>query len=125
MFIIANSLFAYYSIMEVLFGKEMIKREDIAGKRILLIGENTVGRIQGKTACEESRETLLERGAKECVVFGLLNGFHISDDRLNRKEYFYGDLSQISELLKEQGTFDTIILMEGEEPVVAGNRLSA
>ena len=125
MFIIANSLFAYYSIMAVLFGKEMIKREDIAGKRILLIGENTVGRIQGKTACEESRETLLERGAKECVVFGLLNGFHISDDRLNRKEYFYGDLSQISELLKEQGTFDTIILMEGMERVESFRKAAA
>ena len=124
-FTIANALFAYYSIMNALFSNEAVKNEDIIGKRILLIGENTVGRVDGKTVCEKAREVLLKLGAVECVVFGLLNGFHISDSRLNTEGYFYGDFSNILEVMEKQAPFDTVILMEGLERVESFRRAAA
>lgn len=124
-FTIANALFAYYSIMNALFSNGAVKNEDIIGKRILLIGENTVGRVDGKTVCEKAREVLLKLGAVECVVFGLLNGFHISDSRLNTEGYFYGDFNNILEVMEKQAPFDTVILMEGLERVESFRRAAA
>lgn len=120
-----NALIAYYSISEVLFSKELIRREDISGKRILLIGDNNVGRVEGETACEFVGRMLVDRGADECVYFGLLNGYRISDERLNRKDYFYGDLSRINEILEGHERFDTIIVLEGMERVESYRRTAA
>ena len=103
--------------MEALFSKGLVKDGDIRGKRILLVGDNNVGWRNGETACESARNALLGRGAGECIVFGLLNGYRISADRLGTAEYFYGDLSRIGGILKEQEKFDTVLVMEGMERV--------
>ena len=106
---------AYYSISQVLLSKQHIKSEDILGKRILLVGDNNVGRVRGKTVCEFIREYFLTQGAKECIVFGLLNGYRISSDRFAAKENFFGDFSHIAEILGGYEAFDTAFVLEGME----------
>ena len=108
---------AYYAIARELFSKNLINEEDISGKRILVVGDNNVEWMKGATACEVIRNYLLEHGAKECVVYGLLNGYRISAERLAAKEFLYGDFGNIAEKLQDREPFDTVIVMEGMERV--------
>ena len=108
---------AYYYIANKILSQGLVKAEDIVGKRILLVGDNNVAWHNEETSCEYLRKLLLGLGAKECMVFGLLNGYKISAERLGNEDFFYGDLNSITEVLKDQEKFDTIIVLEGLERV--------
>lgn len=120
-----NAFTSYYAVSQALFSNDLIHMEDISGKRILLIGDNNVRWLNGKTVCESVRKFLLEHGAKECIVFGLLNGYRIPADNSDIKEYFYGDFNQITDILTGHEKFDAIIVLEGMERVKSFRRAAA
>ena len=94
----------YYPFIEGMLNQGILTKEEISGRKILIVGRNTVEGLQHRIEVV-MRSFFLSNGAVKCINIGIFNGAGAD---------FVGNVEDIAKIVGEE-KFDCVFVTEGLE----------